>query len=73
MAHQAKASSSLKLISKTVTMYCPPGSSGDLHYIPPHILVSLVCTGLRIVLPSRQYKDYGFYPPHILVSLVCMG
>ena len=29
--------------------------------IPPHILVSLVCTGLRIVLSSRQFWTSDFF------------
>ena len=36
-------------------MYCPPGSIGGVGCKSPHILVSLVCTGLLIVLSSRQF------------------
>ena len=39
-----------------LVMYCPPGSSGDWRYIPRTSSFSLVCTGLRIVLSSRQFR-----------------
>ena len=42
-----------KFISKTVAMYCLPDKRG-ITGLSPHILVTLVCTGLLIVLSSRQ-------------------
>ena len=38
-----------------LAVYCPPGSSGDWRYIPRTSSFSVVCTGLRIVLSSRQF------------------
>ena len=48
---------------------------GDWRYIPPHILVSLVCTGLRIVLSSRQFCTCELFTTagSYFVSVFCLS